>query len=201
MNGRVMATEGSQLPSVHVRFRSLSGEELAFTVEASSAVLATDLTVGQQVLTVTVPSIALVQAALRGMGTVDDAGLPEPDADRPRRILYVDHEPVDRSVAEKVLVLGGFEVATAADGATAIELARAWQPDVIFLDAVMPVMDGPKTLTALRSDAATTRIPIVYMPPSVLVGPDRQPDGATDVLAKPLDLEVLVALAERYGGA
>ena len=58
-----------------------------------------------------------------------------------------------------ILEADGHVVETVADGERTLRLARAWQPDVLVLDWVMPGMDGPTAIARLRADPATAHIP------------------------------------------
>jgi CheY-like chemotaxis protein len=72
----------------------------------------------------------------------------------------------DTSVAQMYrleLELDGYHVFVAADGLTAIEMARAVLPNIIFLDIRLPMMDGLDVLEALRSDPQTAPIPTVIL--------------------------------------
>ena len=106
------------------------------------------------------------------------------------RILYVDDEPDIQRVASLALeATGGFEVTLCGSGAEALSEIRRRPPDLILLDVMMPDMDGPSTLRALRAvpDAAT--VPVIFMTAKV------QPHeiegylelGAIDVIAKPFN--------------
>ncbi|MFQ5631137.1 MAG: response regulator, partial [bacterium] len=65
------------------------------------------------------------------------------------RILYVEDEPDIQEVANLALVeIGGFEVEICSSGDEATKKAPAFAPDLILLDVMMPVMDGPGTLRA-----------------------------------------------------
>jgi CheY-like chemotaxis protein len=67
------------------------------------------------------------------------------------RILYIDDEADIREVAQMALELEpSFEVRTCGSGAEGLTAASEWQPDLILLDVMMPGMDGPETLRALR---------------------------------------------------
>ena len=79
------------------------------------------------------------------------------------RVLVVDDEEGIRVLCRVNLELGGFTVFEAGDGVEAIQVARTENPDVIFLDLMMPKMDGWDTLAALRADAATAEIPVVLL--------------------------------------
>lgn len=80
------------------------------------------------------------------------------------RVLYVDDEPDIREIAELSLSLDpAMEVRTAPDGAAALAIAGEWQPDIILLDVMMPQMDGPAVLAALRRDPATADIRVAFV--------------------------------------
>ena len=61
------------------------------------------------------------------------------------------------------LELDGYIVDVAGDGITALEKARAFQPDMIFLDLRLPKLDGLGVLEALRTDPMTSGIPVVIL--------------------------------------
>ena len=107
-----------------------------------------------------------------------------------RRILYVEDEADIRTVAQMALQhVGGFEVIACASGNDAVVAAPAAAADLILLDVMMPGMDGPTTLDALRALPATAATPVIFMTAKV------QPAevahyrtlGALDVIAKPFD--------------
>ncbi|HZN16017.1 MAG TPA: response regulator [Acidimicrobiales bacterium] len=79
------------------------------------------------------------------------------------KVLVVDDEEGIRVLCRVNLELGGFTVFEAGDGVEAITVARQERPDVVFLDLMMPKMDGWDTIVALRSDAATAEIPIILL--------------------------------------
>jgi len=79
------------------------------------------------------------------------------------RVLVVDDSPTIRAVLGRMLEVDGYEVVRAADGEHALEVARAEPPAMIFLDIVLPGMNGFAVLRSLRHDAATQHIPIVMI--------------------------------------
>ncbi len=79
------------------------------------------------------------------------------------KILVVDDDAVVRNAFSSILVGQGFEVITAADGYAAINAAVSNQPDLIFLDLIMPNMDGFKTLAELRKMSRTENIPVIIV--------------------------------------
>ena len=106
------------------------------------------------------------------------------------RLLYVDDDPtltlLTRISLERV---GGFTVKTCASGAEALAEVEAFAPDLVLLDVMMPGMDGPATLQALRQMPALDRVPVVFMTAKVQ-GEEvaRYLElGAADVIGKPYD--------------
>ncbi|GLQ96306.1 response regulator [Dyella mobilis] len=79
------------------------------------------------------------------------------------RMLVVDDSPTIRAVLGKMLGQEGYAVQKAVDGESAIELAKTEQPEVIFLDIVLPGINGFAVLRALRHDPLTQHIPIVMI--------------------------------------
>ena len=79
------------------------------------------------------------------------------------RVLVVDDSATIRAVLGRMLEVDGYEVERAVDGESALELARAQLPAMIFLDIVLPGMNGFSVLRSLRHDEATRHIPIVMI--------------------------------------
>ncbi|WP_219863462.1 response regulator [Vreelandella piezotolerans] len=106
------------------------------------------------------------------------------------RILYVEDDPDIQTVATLALeVVGGFNVKVCASGEQALEEAEAFAPDMILLDVMMPGMDGPSTLAALRQRSSLEEVPIAFM--TAKVQPHEVDQlialGAESVIAKPFD--------------
>ncbi|KZC38613.1 MULTISPECIES: response regulator [Rhodanobacter] len=102
-------------------------------------------------------------------------------------ILVVDDSPTIRAVLGKMLAQNRHMVLKAADGESALELARAERPDLIFLDIVMPGMSGFAVLRALRHDLLTRDIPIVMISGNLQATEQFyvQRFGADDFMKKP----------------
>jgi two-component system, OmpR family, response regulator len=106
------------------------------------------------------------------------------------RILYVDDEPDIREVTRIALeVVGGFQVETCDSGEAALVKAREYDPDLILLDVMMPGMDGPETLQALRAIDALALVPVVFFTAKAQRSEIAEllALGAIDVLGKPFD--------------
>lgn len=109
------------------------------------------------------------------------------------RVLVVDDEPNIVELLSVSLRFAGFDVRTAADGVTALELARSFGPDLLVLDVMMPGLDGFEVLRSLRSSGART--PVLF-----LTARDAAEDkitgltlGGDDYVTKPFSLEEVVA--------
>lgn len=114
----------------------------------------------------------------------------------PHRILIIDDEEDIRAVASLSLeTVAGWEVAVASSGAQGIARAESFQPEAILLDVMMPGMDGPAALRALRNNPRTSAIPILMLTAKVQDSElQRMLDlGAKAVLNKPFDPLTLAA--------
>ena len=103
-------------------------------------------------------------------------------------ILIVDDSPTEVFQMKKALEQAGFRIEAAADGAEAIRKAREMHPDLIFMDIVMPGMDGFRATRTLANDPATRSIPVI-MVTSKSQESDRvwgMRQGAVDFLVKPV---------------
>ncbi len=80
-----------------------------------------------------------------------------------RKVLIVDDEPDIVRLVQFTLERRGFEVIVATDGLSAIELAETEKPDVILLDAVMPVMSGYTACQRLKENSKTKSIPVIML--------------------------------------
>ena len=78
-------------------------------------------------------------------------------------ILVVDDIPKNLRMLYKALEHQGFNVLTAEDGSSAINLAKQAEPDLILLDIMMPNMDGYETCQQLKANRVTQQIPIIFM--------------------------------------
>jgi CheY-like chemotaxis protein len=111
----------------------------------------------------------------------------------PRRpnVLVVDDDDSIREVLAEVLRDEGYDVVCASNGEQALtELRDHGHPDLMLLDLMMPVMSGWELLELLQSSADLSRIPVVVV--SAMNAP-----GACEHLAKPIDLDRLLATVSR----
>lgn len=107
-----------------------------------------------------------------------------------QRVMYVEDEPDIRAVAKLALeAVGGLQVLVCEGGEQALQQGPTFAPQLILLDVMMPGMDGPAILEALRAEPRLATVPVVFMTAKV------QPHevahflglGAVGVIAKPFD--------------
>lgn len=120
-----------------------------------------------------------------------------------RKVLIIDDEPDIRQVLRLSLKnLAGIEVIEAASGADGLRAAEDGTVDAILLDVMMPELDGPATLLALRANTRTAAIPVVFFTAKTMRSEfDRlRALGAAAVFVKPFDPFVLVSDLQRLFG-
>jgi CheY-like chemotaxis protein len=117
-----------------------------------------------------------------------------------KKILLVDDSRTVLLMHQLLLADRGYELFTARDGEDALEKAVAARPDLIFLDVIMPGMDGFATCQALRAHEATRDIPII------MVTTSDEPHnkqrgfecGCSDYIIKPFNDNELLDKLEQY---
>jgi CheY-like chemotaxis protein len=107
-------------------------------------------------------------------------------------VLVVDDDPDILDAICDILDAEGYRVSRARHGQEALREIESERPDVILLDLMMPVMDGVAFAQALRLRPAFSDVPIVVI--SADGNPHRAAAvGATGYLAKPFDIDALLA--------
>jgi twitching motility two-component system response regulator PilH len=113
-------------------------------------------------------------------------------------ILVIDDSPTEVFVIRRALEQHGYQTAAAADGAEGFRLAKSMKPDLIFMDIVMPGVNGFQATRQLAKDPETAAIPVV-----MVTSKDQDTDriwgmrqGAIDYLVKPVTPAALVAKAQ-----
>jgi two-component system, OmpR family, response regulator len=122
---------------------------------------------------------------------------------RLERILVIEDEEDIQAVLQMSLEdLGGYHVDLCSSGAEALDNAPATRPDLILLDVMMPDMDGPATLHALRGIPALARTPVVFITAQKRRVPPYDPRDSyvLGMLEKPFQPRRLLAqIAELWG--
>jgi twitching motility two-component system response regulator PilG len=143
----------------------------------------------------------------RGAGTtVIETNLSQEDVSvtgQAYRVMVVDDSKTIRRTAETLLRKEGFEVVTAVDGFEALGKIVDYQPDLIFLDIMMPRLDGYQTCALIKHHRIFRNTPVVMLSSrdglfdrarGRVVGSDRY-------ITKPFTKEDLLAVIADYGGS
>jgi DNA-binding response OmpR family regulator len=128
-----------------------------------------------------------------------NAGLGQPTASEPARVLIAEDEPAIAEVLALVIAQAGYIPFVATDGQTALALARTSRPALVITDLKMPHLDGAGLIVALRVEAAAEGR---SAPPIILMSAFRQmlgeAMGADATLAKPFHLTDVLQLLEHF---
>lgn len=112
-----------------------------------------------------------------------------------KKIMLVEDDPDIQLITRLSLeVGGGYEVSVCGSGAEALDSARAYTPDLILLDMMMPGMDGLATMDALRTLPEVAATPVVFFTANTQaqVRQDLLRRGALDIIIKPVEPHALV---------
>lgn len=114
-------------------------------------------------------------------------------------VLIVEDEYGNAEILQLLLEAEGYRVAVATNGKQALEILRNGEkPSLVLSDFMMPVMNGGELGTALRQDPALGHIPFIFMSGTSEDVVRRAFDDYDALLAKPYELDTLLALVERF---
>lgn len=109
------------------------------------------------------------------------------------RILLIDDDEASLDFMRHVMRVDGHELAHAADGDQGLALVQQFRPELIICDVVMPHLGGYAVLETVRADPQFSKLPVLLF--SAFMTEEARAmalqRGATEVLAKPFDLEQL----------
>ena len=114
-------------------------------------------------------------------------------------ILVIEDETAIRDNLRRFLMLEGYLVVTAANGAIGLEMMGVHYPDLVLCDVMMPQMNGFEVLEHMRRDAAFANTPVIFLTASA----DRESMthglelGALDYVTKPFSLPELAGLIQQ----
>ena len=115
-------------------------------------------------------------------------------------VLYVEDNEYNRKIVRHLLSRTSYRLQEAADGETALGMARAERPDLILMDVQLPKMSGLDVTRALRGDPTTADVPIIVVTSFALSGDDQRAmaAGASAYIAKPYSPRELPALIHTF---
>jgi len=116
------------------------------------------------------------------------------------RLLVVDNKPINRQLLIKLLAPFGFQLKDADNGRDAVEIYRQWQPDLIFMELRLPVMDGYQATREIK--AGDNSCPVVALSASILENEKAllQEAECDDFIRKPFkEGEIFEAIAKHLG--
>ncbi len=118
-----------------------------------------------------------------------------------KRVFVVDDESGFTRLLKLTLEkTGKYEVREENDGTKAWLAAREFAPDIIFLDIVMPKIDGGGVGQQMRSDPALAHVPIIFLTAIVSKDETKKDIGGFPFLAKPVSLEAITRCIEEHTG-
>lgn len=124
-----------------------------------------------------------------------------PETTRPPRVLIVEDNIVNQTLAIYMVERLGYDADVAADGESALRALDVEHYDVVLMDCVMPGMDGFQTTTAIRArEDAAASVPIIALTANVL-SVDRErclATGMNDFLPKPMSMDALRSALGRW---
>ena len=118
------------------------------------------------------------------------------------RVLVVDDNAVNQSVARELLEATGAQVTLAGDGQQALDLMQTLEVDCVLMDMQMPVMDGLEATRRLRAQERLRRLPIIAMTANASTQDRRAclAAGMNDFVSKPVEPKRLLDIVARWAG-
>lgn len=116
------------------------------------------------------------------------------------RILVVDDDPNSRKIVELMLMSQGYDLAFAENGREALDRAVETCPDLIFMDVLMPIMNGHEAVRRLKADPQTAAIPIVALTALAFESDRREclAVGCNGYLSKPFTRRELLSAVREF---
>jgi two-component system cell cycle response regulator DivK len=117
-----------------------------------------------------------------------------------KKILLVEDNAANMTLATFLLQSAGYEVISATDAETAVGLARTQSPALILMDIQLPGMDGLQATAQLRAHDSTSAIPVVALTALAMKGDAERilAAGCNGYIAKPLDYKSFLATVATY---
>ena len=121
-----------------------------------------------------------------------------------KKVLFIDDDEVLLRLFKRMLSdTTRYEVLTEQEGKNALHTARAFKPNIIFMDLNMPDIDGSALAGEMRSDAQLAKIPVIFLTGAVMADEVKESGGKIGgefFLAKPLTQQDLLNCIEEHLG-
>lgn len=118
-----------------------------------------------------------------------------------KRILVVENEELNMDLLVQILE-DDYQVLTAFDGASGVQVAKAERPDLILMDLSLPVMDGWEATRRIKANDDLKSIPIIALTAHAMIGDEEKAraSGCDDYMTKPLDEDLLFEKLNQFLG-
>ena len=119
------------------------------------------------------------------------------------KVLIVDDVKVNTLLLRKILTTEGYQCQEASNGADALKIYQAWQPEIVLLDNLMPEMDGKEVLRRINSLPDTEKVPVIIITADSNNNETERLKslGAVAVMSKPFKPEEIKAAVSRHIGS
>mgnify|MGYP002626608925 CR=1 FL=1 len=110
------------------------------------------------------------------------------------KILYIEDDPNNRALVRRILMAYDFEVQESDNALDGIELAKAYQPDLILMDISMPGMDGLTATGEIRKSSEISDITVIALTANAMEG-DRELTlnaGCNGYISKPINVDTFI---------
>jgi CheY-like chemotaxis protein len=118
-----------------------------------------------------------------------------------KRILVVEDHELNLDLLVQLLE-DRYQVVTATDGASGLDMAQELRPDAILMDLSLPVVDGWEAIRRLKDSPELSPIPVIALTAHAMAGDEERARdcGCDDYMTKPIDEDVLFAKLQHYLG-
>lgn len=115
-------------------------------------------------------------------------------------VLVVDDNPTNLKLLAYLLQAKGYDVRTASDAESALDVVREVKPALILMDLQLPGMDGLELTRHLKASEATRHIVVIAVTAYAMTGDEQRARaaGCDDYMAKPIDTRALPGIVARH---